>query len=73
LLWLLKKENRVWFWEEEYHGEEIISSDFLQIKVYYIHLNPVRAGVVLKVEEYKYSSYAEIYGVGRSALELAEL
>jgi putative transposase len=71
LLWILKKENRVWFWEQGYHGEEIISSDFLQTKVNYIHLNPVRA--VLKEEEYKYSSCAEKYGVGKSTFELAEL
>jgi len=23
LLWLLKKEDKVWFWEEGYHAEEI--------------------------------------------------
>jgi len=23
LLWLLKKEEKIWFWEEGYHGEEI--------------------------------------------------
>jgi putative transposase len=73
LLWLLKKENRIWFWEEGYYGEEIISSGFLQTKVNYIHLTPVRVGVVLKEEEYKYSGCVEIYGVGKSALELTEL
>ena len=43
LLWLLKKENRVWFWEEGYHGEEIYSKAFFDTKLDYIHHNPVRA------------------------------
>jgi putative transposase len=73
LLQLLKKENGVWFWEEGYHGEEIISSDLLQTKVNFINLNPVLEGVVLNEEAYNYSSYAKIYDVGKSALELAEL
>jgi putative transposase len=73
LLWLLKKENRVWFWEKGHHGKEIVSGDFLRTKVNYIKLNPVRAGVVLQEEEYKHSSCVEIYGVGKSALELAKL
>lgn len=25
LLWLFKKEDKIWFWEEGYHGEEIFS------------------------------------------------
>ena len=25
LLWLFKKENSIWFWEEGYHGEAIES------------------------------------------------
>ncbi len=61
LLWLLKKEeNRagvpVWFWEEGYHGEEIYSEEFFLTKLKYMHLNPVRAGIVLKEEEYLNSS-----------------
>ena len=38
LLWLLKKEDKVWFWEEGYHGEEIFSQDFFDTKLNYIHL-----------------------------------
>jgi REP element-mobilizing transposase RayT len=30
LLWLLKKEGKIWFWEEGYHGVEITSPDFLK-------------------------------------------
>jgi putative transposase len=45
---LLKKENHIWFWEEGYHAEEIISQEFYESKLNYIHLNPVRAGIVEK-------------------------
>src|SRR5690606_15791215 len=46
LLWLLQKEDKIWFWEEGYHGEEIITKSFYESKLNYIHLNPVRAGFV---------------------------
>jgi REP element-mobilizing transposase RayT len=71
LLWLLKKEGRIWFWEEGYHGEEIRTKDFFDTKLKYIHLNPVRAGLVIKEEEYQYSSCADYYGVRKGLLELA--
>ncbi len=48
LLWLLKKADRICFWEEGYHGEEVWSQDFLESKLNYIHQNPVRAGFVEK-------------------------
>ena len=53
MLWLLKKEDKVCFWEEGYHGEEITSLSFFDTKMKYIHLNPVRAGIVEKEEEYQ--------------------
>jgi REP element-mobilizing transposase RayT len=49
--WLLKVlsfEEKIWFWEEGYHGEEIISQEFFDSKLNYIHLNPVHAGIVEK-------------------------
>ena len=57
LLWLLKKEGiglatQIWFWDEGYHGEEIYSVEFFMTKLRYIHMNPVRSGIVEKQEEY---------------------
>jgi putative transposase len=72
LLWLLKKDEHVWFWTEGYHGEEIFSKEFYESKVIYIHQNPVRAGIVEKEEEYLYSSCGQLYGVRKGFLELAE-
>ena len=57
LLWLLKKEGiglvtQIRFWKEGYHGEEIYSVEFFMTKLRYIHMNPVRSGIVEKQEEY---------------------
>ncbi|RYG15708.1 MAG: transposase [Chitinophagaceae bacterium] len=72
LLQVLNFENKIWFWEEGYHGEEIYTKAFFDTKVNYIHQNPVRAGIVEKEEEYLNSSAGEIYGVRESRLLLNE-
>jgi putative transposase len=71
LLWLFKKEEKIWFWEEGYHGEEIFSKAFFDTKLKYIHQNPVRAGIVEKEEEYLLSSCGDYYGIRKGLLELA--
>lgn len=73
--WLLKVlnyEGKLWFWEKGYHGEEVYSQEFFDTKMNYIHLNPVRAGIVEKEEEYLNSSAGEIYGIRESRLVLSE-
>ena len=73
--WLLKvlsHDSRIWFWEEGYHGEEILSTTFFESKARYIHLNPVRAGLVEKEEEYLNSSAGALYGVRAGKLELQQ-
>jgi putative transposase len=70
LLWLLKKDDHIWFWEEGYHGEEIRTKSFFDSKVEYIHQNPVRAGIVEKEEEYLLSSCGDFYGTRKGLLEL---
>lgn len=72
--WLLKVlsyEGKIWFWEEGYHGEEIVSNDFYQLKEKYIHMNPVRAGIVSKEEDYLLSSACNYYGVRKGLLNLS--
>jgi len=73
LLWLFRKENKIWFWEEGYHGEEITSESFFNTKLNYIHLNPVRAGIVEKEEEYLLSSCADYYGTRKGFIDLEAL
>ena len=72
MLWLLKKDDHIWFWEEGYHGEEVFSQAFFDSKLNYIHMNPVRAGLVEKEEEYLNSSCADYYGIIKGRLVLAE-
>jgi len=54
------------FWQLGSHAEEIYSEKFMWTKINYIHLNPVRAGIVLKPQDYIYSSasnYIENKGI----------
>ncbi|MFN3760914.1 MAG: REP-associated tyrosine transposase [Algoriphagus aquaeductus] len=69
---LLSYEDKIWFWEEGYHGEEIFTQEFFDQKVNYIHSNPVRANIVEKEEEYLYSSAADFYGVRKGYLDLCQ-
>ncbi len=70
LLWLLKKDDKIWFWEEGYHGEEIFTKEFYDIKKDYIHANPVRARIVEKEEDYIYSSAGNYYGIRKGVLDI---
>lgn len=71
LLKTLKYNDRIWFWQEGYHGEEITSSSFYDSKPGYIHLNPVRAELVEKEDEYLHSSAGDLYGVRKGRLKLS--
>ncbi|WP_316770030.1 REP-associated tyrosine transposase [Pedobacter frigiditerrae] len=70
LLWLLVKDEEISFWQDGYHGEEIFTTAFFETKLNYIHLNPVRAGLVEKEEEYLYSSCGDSYGIRKGQLDL---
>ena len=54
-----RAEFKVWqdsFWEQSIYTER-----FLKQKLDYIHLNPVRAGIVKTAADYPYSSYRNYY------------
>lgn len=60
-----KRQNKVGkyqVWTHENHAMEVTGNKFLERKVEYIHNNPVRAGLVTKPENYKYSSAANYAG-----------
>ncbi|AWV97297.1 REP-associated tyrosine transposase [Arcticibacterium luteifluviistationis] len=44
------------FWQKNNHPEEVFSEPFMWSKINYIHMNPVRAGIVNRASEYVYSS-----------------
>jgi REP element-mobilizing transposase RayT len=50
------------FWQYGNHAEEIYSEKFMWSKLDYIHLNPVRAGIVEQASVYVYSSASNYVG-----------
>lgn len=50
------------FWRYGNHPEEVFTEKFMWSKLDYIHLNPVRAGIVDKASEYLYSSARNYVG-----------
>lgn len=60
-------------WQYINHAEEIFTLRFLWDKLNYIHLNPVRAGIVEKANQYIYSSATNYsFDNGFVAVETAE-
>jgi Transposase and inactivated derivatives len=50
------KKGDYQLWTHENHAIQLYSNEVIQQKVDYIHLNPVRNGIVERPEEYLYSS-----------------
>lgn len=50
-----RSKNKVW--QDSYWDENVFTEDFLKQKLHYMHLNPVRAGLVSQPEDYPYSSH----------------
>lgn len=49
------------FWRQDNKPKVLYSEHFTDQKLYYIHNNPVEAGIVDKAEEYMYSSAKDYY------------
>src|SRR6187402_544358 len=61
------------FWQYGNHPEEIYTNDFMWSKLDYIHLNPVRAGIVEKASQYIYSSASNyVHDTGLLKIEKAD-
>ncbi len=61
------------FWQYGNHAEEVYTDKFMWSKLDYIHMNPVRSGIVSKIEDYIYSSASNyIEGNGLVKVELVE-
>ncbi len=58
------------FWRDGNHPEEIYSEDFFWTKLNYIHMNPVRAGIVCNAHHYLHCS-ASNYILGKGLLDIA--
>jgi len=57
------RNEKFQLWEHENHFVELSSPAFTQQKIDYIHLNPVRAGIVYRSEDYIYSSASNYAGI----------
>jgi REP element-mobilizing transposase RayT len=67
-----KRNSEYQFWTHENHAEHIYSNKFMEQKLEYIHNNPVRAGIVEKPEDYKYSSAID-YADGKGLLDVGKI
>ncbi len=63
------RNEKYQFWQYGNHPEEAYTEKFLWQKLDYIHLNPVRAGIVKKASHYLHSS-ASNYVNGTGLLEI---
>lgn len=62
------------FWQYGNHAAEIYSEKFMWSKIDYIHLNPVRAGIVTKPQDYIFSSASNyVDGKGIIDVELVQI
>ena len=57
------------FWQYGNHAEEIYTEEFMWSKLDYIHMNPIRSGIVNKIEDYIYSS-ASNYVAGKGLVNV---
>jgi len=67
-----KRNSKYQFWTHENHSELIYSDKFVRQKLEYIHMNPVRAGIVKQPEDYIYSSASNYAGLD-SIMEVFKL
>src|SRR3990172_8535183 len=51
-----KKKQKYKIWQDEFHPKAVYTPEFLLQKMEYMHNNPVRKGLVLKPEHWRYSS-----------------
>ncbi len=62
------------FWQYGNHAEEIFTEHFLWSKLDYIHMNPIRSGIVTKIDDYIYSSASNyVNRTGIIQVELLEI
>ena len=77
MLWIFKKagennerNNNYQFWQQDNHPIECSTADILQTRMNYLHENPVRAGLVWRAEDYRYSSTVNYYTMGKGLLQI---
>jgi REP element-mobilizing transposase RayT len=76
MIWIFKQAGKTnpnnrnfQFWQQDNHPEELITNEFIDQKLDYIHNNPVFAGLVDEPQHYRYSS-ARDYAGGKGLLDV---
>jgi len=64
--------SRYQVWQEGSHPEAIFTEEFARQKMNYIHMNPVRAGLVETADQWQYSS-ARAYLLGEETYPTTDL
>lgn len=59
----IKKNKNFKFWQDGNHPEELISDEFIDQKLNYIHNNPVEEMIVSEPEDYLFSSARDYAGI----------
>ncbi len=69
MLWIFSKASKensnnvkYQFWQQDNHPIYLLSNEVMQQKLDYIHMNPVRAGIVEEPCHYQYSSAKDYIG-----------
>jgi REP element-mobilizing transposase RayT len=77
LVWLFERagknngnNTRYQFWQQHNHPIELSTNEITDQKLEYIHQNPVEAGIVLRPEEYLYSSAINYAGMPEKLIEV---
>ncbi len=60
-------------WQSRFHDRIVRDETEFRAVLEYIHLNPVKAGLVASPEGYKFSSYSAYAGLGTAPLEVDPL
>jgi REP element-mobilizing transposase RayT len=77
LVWLFERagknnsnNTRYQFWQQHNHPIELSTNEITDQKLEYIHQNPVEAGIVLRPEDYLYSSAINYAGMPEKLMEV---
>jgi REP element-mobilizing transposase RayT len=68
-----KKESTHQVWQEGFHPQQIISENMLQQKFDYIHMNPVKRGLVVEPYHWRFSSASYYYKDKEGDIKIDEI
>ena len=68
----INRNRKYKVWRDGNHPVELITNEMINVRLNYTHMNPVKAGVVNKAEDYTYSSAQDYCGID-GLLELEKI